>query len=91
MTLTINNSPSGGGDNGSYIIAIPEALSMTASGWNPFENGISVKTEEGHTFSADKQLSITASSDNGWKLVLSSDENRVNRLQPHDRRGRLTD
>ena len=74
ITLTINSSSSGGGDDGTYIIVIPGALNITAIGWNPFEDGISIKTTEGHTFSADKQLSITASSDNNWQLMLSPDK-----------------
>ena len=57
-----------------YTITIPATLSVANAGWNA-ATPITAKVKEGDTFDSSKQLTVTASSENEWKL--KSGENSI--------------
>ena len=55
----------------SYILSIPAPLSVTGTGWNVIEGGISAKhnpESTSRTFNPVKKLKISAASSNDWAL-----------------------
>ena len=51
-----------------YVLTIPAELNVANAGWNETD-GITAKVKEGDTFNTGKKLSVTATSDNSWKLT----------------------
>lgn len=71
----------------SYLISIPESLSIAQSGWNAVTGGISAQHDSssaGRTFTPAKKLKVSAASTNNWALKSEHDQTIAYTLKPQE-------
>ena len=75
ITLVLGSGGTIGGDTEeTYVLTIPESLTITQDGWNAFSGGIHAEANSEASSAFSGTLTVTASSDNNWSLVLSPDK-----------------
>ena len=74
LTLNVPKSAANTVYDEAYILTVPEALTVTASGWNALGKITVTRSADMTTsFDVKKQLVVTAASDHNWALVKSGD------------------